>query len=89
MGTLNRGVGLRTMAVALLTGLANFGGGASESLNAAQRGQMLLSSLQWHHKSLQRSTRQSGAAAAKRAKMKRKNIAARQSKRCNYRSSGT
>ena len=82
MGSLNRGVGMRTLAVALLTGLASgFGeqAGAGSPM-ARMQGDLILSQLRYHHKGI-RSSRPSGAAAAKRASVKRRNVLKRKSKR--------
>lgn len=74
MGTMNRSVSIDRLAVAMLL--------ASEATNNVQVGTHMLSAMRNHYRTINGgNSRKSNAAAAKRAKTKRRNIRARQSKR--------
>lgn len=75
------GLGLRTLAVALLAGMAGNGANSAKELAAQQMaGERMMASLRWHHRGIV-SHKPSGAAAAKRASVKRRNVLKRQSAR--------
>ena len=73
MGTLNRSVGLRHTAVALAMGLLAQTGTAKERAAQAALADSINASLRWHHRGIL-SHKPSGAAAAKRASRKRRNV---------------
>lgn len=74
-----RKMGLLTMAIALLTGKASIGGSES-GMTSVEVGQAMMASVRYHHRGIAHS-RPSGAAAAKRASVKRRNVLKRQSNR--------
>jgi hypothetical protein len=72
-----RKMGMLTMALALLSGSMTAGGSPTQD---AALGHSMLASVTYHHRTL-RGGRASGAAAAKRASAKRRNVLKRQSNR--------
>lgn len=82
MSGMNRGIGARTLAVLLMSGLATLGGSTSAkaAVESKMAGQRMIESMRFHHRTLN-ARRNSGAAAQKRASVKRRNVAKRESNR--------
>jgi hypothetical protein len=74
-----RRIGLLTMAIGLLTGGIAQAGGVQADKAIAQ-GNAMMAAVKYHHRGIMHS-RPSGAAAAKRASAKRRNVLKRQSNR--------